>query len=154
MKIRLERISLNNWQQAITLDITDDQRHFLSTPSILYAIAEVQFYPTYTPYALFHHETMVGFAVFGHLPDSPTKWWIALLIIDHRHQGKGYGRAALTAIITSIQGQAPNCHEIALSYKPENTVAERIYLSVGFEKTDEIDEHGQVTMRLKLAPSQ
>jgi diamine N-acetyltransferase len=149
--IRLERITRDNWQQVIKLDIADEQRRFLETPSILYAIAEVQFYPPYMPYAIFDDETAVGFAVYGHLPEDPSSWWIPLLIIDQRYQGKGYGRAAMQAIIKAVREGVPDCREIALSYKPDNTAAERLYLSLGFEKTDEIDEHGQVTMRLHFS---
>jgi diamine N-acetyltransferase len=148
--IRLERVTRENWQQVITLDIADEQRRFLETPSVLYAVAEVQFHPTYTAYALYDVETLVGFAIYGHLPEDGTKWWIPLLIIDQRYQGKGYGRAAMQAIIKAVREGAPDCREIALNYKPDNTVAERLYLSAGFEKTDEIDERGQVTMRMRF----
>jgi diamine N-acetyltransferase len=150
MTIRLERVTRDNWQQVIKVDIADEQRRFLETPSVLYAIAELQFYSTYTPYAIYDDDTMVGFAVYGYLPEDRAKGWIPLLIIDHRYQGKGYGRAAMEAIIQAIQEGAPDCREIALSYKLDNTVAERLYLSIGFEKTNQIDEHGQVTMRLKF----
>jgi diamine N-acetyltransferase len=148
--IRLERLTRDNWQQVITLDIADEQRRFLETPSVLHAVAEVQFHPTYTPYAICDNKTAVGFVVYGYLPEDDSKWWIPLLIIDHRYQGKGYGRATMETIINTVREQAPTCREIALSYKPDNTAAERLYLSTGFEKTDEIDEHGQVTMRLKF----
>jgi diamine N-acetyltransferase len=151
--IRLERLTRDNWQQVISLDIADEQRRFLETPSVLYAVAEVQFHPTYTPYAICDDETTVGFAVYGYLPEDHAKWWIPLLIIDHRHQGKGYGRAAIEAILNTVRTQVPDCREIALNYKPDNTVAERLYLRIGFEKTDEVDERGQVTMRMKFEPS-
>jgi diamine N-acetyltransferase len=147
--VHLERLTRDNWRQVITLDIADDQRRFLETPSVLYGVAEVQFHPTYTPYAVYAEDTVVGFAVYGYLPEDQTRWWIPLVLIDQRYQGKGYGRAAMQAIIGSIQQEAPDCREIALSYKLDNTVAERLYLSLGFEKTDEIDERGQVTARMK-----
>lgn len=148
--IRLSHLTRDNWKQVIALDITDEQRRFLETPSVLYAVAEVQFHPTYTAYAISDDETTVGFVVYGYLPEDPSKWWIPLLIIDHRYQGKGYGRAAMEMVIHAVREQAPDCREIGLSLKPDNTTAERLYLSIGFEKTDEVDEHGQVTMLMKL----
>lgn len=150
--IRLSRLTRDNWKQVITLDITDEQRQFLETPSVLYAVAEVQFHPTYTAYAISDDETTVGFVVYGHLPENQMKWWIPLLIIDHHYQGRGYGRAAMEMVINAVREQAPDCREIGLSLKPDNTAAERLYLSVGFQKTDEVDEHGQVTMLMKLTP--
>jgi diamine N-acetyltransferase len=150
MKIRLERLTRHNWEQVITLDIAEHQRRFLETPSVLHAVAEVQFHPTYIAYAICDDKAAVGFVTYGHLPEDHAKWWIPLLIIDQRYQGKGYGRAAMKTIISSVREQAPYCREIALNYKPDNTVAERLYLRCGFEKTDEVDERGQVTMRLKF----
>jgi diamine N-acetyltransferase len=150
MMIRLERVSRDNWEQAITLDIADDQRRFLETPSILYGIAEVQFHPTYLPHVIYDGDTMVGFVVYGYLPEDHAKWWIPLLIIDRRYQGKGYGRAAMGAVIQAVRAQAPDSTEIALNFKPDNTVAERLYSSLGFVRTAEVDDKGQITMRLKF----
>ena len=150
--IRFVRVTQENFPQVITLDIADAQRRFLETPSVLYAIAEVQFHPTYLPYVIYADDSMVGFIIYGYLPEDPLKWWIPLLIIDQRCQGQGYGRAAMEALIRVVREQVPDCREIALNYKPENTIAERLYRSVGFETTTEIDEHGQVTMRLSFTP--
>lgn len=148
MAVRLERVTRDNWRQAIALDVTDYQRRFLDSESILHALAEVQFYPNYTPYAIYQGETMVGITSYGYLPEDPSKWWIPLIIIDHRHQGKGYGRAAMQAIIQRIQQEAPDWHAIGLSYKPANTVAERLYRSLGFEQT-ETDERGDIRAWLR-----
>ena len=148
--IRLERVTQDNLQEVVTLDIAEEQRRFLETPSVVYAMAEVQFHPTYLPYAICDGDTMVGFVIYGYLPEDHSKWWIPLLIIDRRYQGKGYGRAAMETVIHTVREQEQDCKEIALNYKVDNTVAERLYLSVGFEKTDEIDDRGQVTMRLKF----
>ena len=148
--VRLERLTVDNWRDVITLDIADDQRRFLDTPSVLYAVAEVQFHPTYTAYAIYDDQTPVGFAVFGHLPEDHSRWWIPLILIDHHHQGKGCGRAAMQQIIRQIQEQAPHCRDIGLSYKAENTVAERLYRGLGFAKANEHDEHGNVIARLEV----
>lgn len=148
--IRLERVVRDNWKEVIKLDIADEQRRFLETPSVLHSVAEGQFHPTYTSHAVCDDETIVGFIAYGYLPEEPTKWWIPLIIIDHRYQGKGYGRGALTAVIQAVREQAPDATEIGLSYNPTNAVAEGLYLSLGFEKTDEIDDRGQVTMRKQL----
>lgn len=148
--IRLERVTQDNFKQVIRLDIAEEQRRFLETPTILYAIAEVQFHPTYIPYVICDDATMVGFVIYGHLPEDHTRWWVPLLIIDHHWQGKGYGRTAMELVLNTVRTKAPYCREIALSYKSDNVVAERLYFSLGFEKTEEIDELGQVTMRLHV----
>lgn len=153
MAVSLKRVTKDNWRQVIAVDIADDQRRFLDSESVLHALAEVQFYPSYTPYAIYDGEIVVGCISCGDLPEDPSKWWIPLLVIDHSHQGKGYGRAAMRAIIQLIQEEAPHCHAIGLSYKPANTVAERLYRSLGFEHTDETDERGNVYAWLRLNQS-
>jgi diamine N-acetyltransferase len=148
--VHLERLTADNWRQVITLDIANDQRRFVRTPSVLYGVAEVQFHPTYTAYAIYDDEMIVGFAVYGHAPDDPAHWWIPLILIDRHHQGKGYGRAAMQQIIQLIQAEAPQCRQIALSYQPDNAAAEHLYLSLGFENTGETDNRGYLTARLNL----
>ncbi len=152
MVLNLKQVTRDNWRQVIALEITDDQWRFLDSESLLYALAEIQFYPSYIPFAIYDEDTLIGCASYGYLPENPSKWWIPLLIIDHRHQGKGYGRAAMQAIIQRIQQEAPECRAIGLSYKPANSVADRLYRSLGFERTDEIDELGNTHAWLKVDP--
>ncbi len=148
--VHLERLTVDNWRQVIALDIADAQRRYIITPSVLYGVAEVQFHPTYTPYAIYNDEAIVGFAVYGHPPDDPTHWWIPLILVDRHHQGKGYGRAAMQQIIQRIQQQASDCRQITLTYEPTNVAAEHLYLSLGFEMTGELDSHGYITARLNM----
>jgi diamine N-acetyltransferase len=64
-------------------------------------------------------------------------------MIDERFQGRGYGKAALLEIIEAMK-QTEDCREIYLSFVPENTGAEKLYLSVGFENTGEISQGEKV----------
>ena len=41
----------------------------------------------------------------------------------------------------------PGCREVALSYEPENTVARRLYASLGFVETGEQEEDELVARR-------
>ena len=60
-------------------------------------------------------------------------------MIDAKYQGKGYGRAGIEAVLEFIKsapvGEAKACW---LSYEPENSVAQKLYASFGFEETGEI----------------
>jgi RimJ/RimL family protein N-acetyltransferase len=47
--------------------------------------------------------------------------------------------------------QIEDCREIYLSFVPENTSAEKLYSSVGFERTGEISEHNEVVMKFPLS---
>ena len=63
-------------------------------------------------------------------------YWIGGLVIDAEYQGKGYGRAAMEALLDYLAAQ-PGYREAALSCDPENTVARRLYASLGFVETGE-----------------
>ena len=79
---------------------------------------------------------------------SAKSYWLIRLMIAAEHQGKGHGRAAMLQAIQLIRGQ-PGCSSISLSFGPENTTAERLYASLGFEPTGEILE-GETVYRLDL----
>jgi diamine N-acetyltransferase len=69
-------------------------------------------------------------------------------MIDKRHQGKGYGRAAMVALIERIKAQG-NFRAIELSFEPTNTAAERLYASLGFVRTGWMID-GEAEMRVNI----
>ena len=153
MTVTLVPVTGDNWRQVITVEVTEEQRRLLDSESVLHALAEGRFHPTYSPYAIYQGDTLVGFASYGYLPENRSRWWIPLLVIDRRHQGRGHGRAAMEAIVQHVRLMAPDCRAIGLSYKPENSIAERLYLSLGFELTGDRDEGGEVQVWLDLRPA-
>ncbi|MCD7776103.1 MAG: GNAT family N-acetyltransferase [Firmicutes bacterium] len=58
--------------------------------------------------------------------------------IAPEHQKKGYGRDAAALAVRILSSAMPNL-QIELSVVEGNLEAERLYLSVGFEKTDRFD---------------
>ena len=62
------------------------------------------------------------------------------LMIDKRHQHKGYGRQAVAQALDFIRsapcGKAEYCY---LSYEPDNAVAKALYASFGFQETGDKD---------------
>ncbi|MGH7862914.1 MAG: GNAT family N-acetyltransferase [Candidatus Dormibacteraceae bacterium] len=116
----------------LPVSVREDQRHFLdATESVLYAVAEGQFHPTFPVYAVMVDATVVGFVCCGFLPEDDTIGWIPLIIIDKARQGRGYGRAAMESMI-ALMSENPACRAIGLNYVPANTVAARLYASLGF----------------------
>ena len=85
--------------------------------------------------------------MFG-LDIEDNRYYLVRLMIDEKFQGKGYGRAATLVVIEKMR-RIEDCKEIYLSFVPENTNAERLYKSVGFERTGEISE-GEIVMRFKI----
>lgn len=150
MTVRLEPLTADNWREAIALEIASDQWRYLDSESLLHFVAEGNFHPTYKTHAIYSDDMMVGIVSFGYEPADPSRWWIPLIVVAHEHQGKGYGRAAMLAVIDRIRQEAPECEHLGLAYKPDNLVAERLYLSLGFEPAAAPDDKGEVPAWLRM----
>ncbi len=144
-EIRLEEVTPQNFWQCINLKVADEQANFVA-PNVR-SIAESKVYPFLVPLAVYNGDEVVGFTLSGRYPDS-GKYYIVRLMIDASHQGKGYGRAMTQKLIERMRRQ-PDCRDIYLSFVPGNEVAETLYRSLGFERTGETDEFGEIIMRLK-----
>jgi len=100
------------------------------------------------PFAICNGEEVVGYVLLGieKLEEDDflykkfgdkTVYDLNRFMIDVKHQGKGFGKAAMLKIIeflrTFPQGKADSVH---LSYVTTNEAARRLYASVGFVETD------------------
>jgi diamine N-acetyltransferase len=112
--------------------------------------AEAAIESTWTPLAIYAGDELVGFALFGR-DDETGSWWIMRYMIDARHQGRGYGTAALPLLI-DLMVERQGCGEIFLGYEPTNDVAERLYARMGFVPTGEI-VGSEIVARLGLVNS-
>jgi diamine N-acetyltransferase len=144
--ITLQEITSKNWRNCVRLKVRSDQENFVA--SNVYSLAQSKYEPGLVPLAVYDGETMVGFVMYSEQPFEPGKYFIYRVMVGAEFQGKGYGRATMQTLIERIK-KLPNCQEIALSYEPENEVAERLYESLGFRKTGEVLEE-EVVSSLKL----
>jgi diamine N-acetyltransferase len=134
--IRLVNVNKDNWQACIQLPTSEDHARFVA-PNV-YSIAEAQFYPdTVAACCIYAGETMVGFAMYGSDEDDATLFAIDRLMIAEGHRGKGYGKATLSAILEEAKRRGFS--RIRLSTNPENMKAIKLYESVGFRATGEMD---------------
>ncbi|MBB4141916.1 GNAT family N-acetyltransferase [Rhizobium rhizoryzae] len=102
------------------------------------------------PRAILHDGEPVGFLMY----DATSADDVAQLyrfIIDERQQGRGFGRAALSAVIAEIRRE-PHVLKISICYEPENLAARQLYLSAGFVEQG-LDEDGEMIAHLALPPS-
>lgn len=148
MAIRLEPITKDNWRKALRLKLDEKQKHFVA-PNY-YSILESIFEPeNLYSRAAYDGDEMVGFTMFGYDPETqPRRYWIVRLMVDLDHQGKGYGRAIMNAVIDILK-QQPGCDAIYISFEPENDPARALYSSLGFVDTGTIEE-GEVVYKLPL----
>jgi diamine N-acetyltransferase len=145
-QVHLEPVTVENWKACIALELAPSQKDFL--PSNLYSIAEAQFYTEAKSKAIYNTQNeLVGYALFGR-DIFADKWKIFRLMIDKRHQGHGYGKSAMNAIIAHISKE-PDGDEILISYHDDNQVARQLYAKLGFVE-QQTNAKGQVTAMLKL----
>ena len=128
MDVILKPVDESNWQACADLKLADGQAHFL--PATLFSIAQSKFYPHWHVVGIYDGDTLVGFAIYG-LDLTDNSMNLIRLMIDAQHQGKGYGKTALAAILAVIRQQYGS-QTIWLSISPRNTAAVRLYKGFGF----------------------
>ena len=152
--ITLRAVTSDNWRETLTLTVRPEQQRFISeyAPVAAIALAKAYIRPggmTWTPYAVYSGAMMVGFFVMAYEPDTSDHYWLFHFFIDQRHQGRGYGRAAMQRIIELVRREYPQCRALLLTVHPENLAAQRLYTAAGFQPTGG-ERWGEPVYRLTL----
>jgi diamine N-acetyltransferase len=142
--IVLMPVTVQNWEAAASLELEENQQDFIRSNA--WSIAEASFHPELKPMGIYRGGTMVGFLMYGKSYRS-ERTWLYRLMIDRKYQGQGLGKEAMERLIRRMRDEGYD--EISVGYDPENTVAERLYLSFGFQPTG-MAEWGEKTARLEL----
>jgi diamine N-acetyltransferase len=144
MCVRLEPLTRDNWYECSRLEVKPEQRDYVA--SNLLCIAEVQFYPSWRAYPIYTNDRMVGFVMYEH-DEEQNEWWISALMIVAAEQGKGYGKAALQALLPLMK--EAGCREVFVGYANENDAARTLYRSLEFIEVD-LDDEGDMVAKLQL----
>ncbi|WNQ14109.1 GNAT family N-acetyltransferase [Paenibacillus aurantius] len=154
--ITLRKITLDNRREIFKLEVAEDQRGYvasnLSSVASCYVLSTNGGHPF--PFAIYAEEQPVGFVmlVYGITGyDEPSlakdNYCILRLMIDKQYQNRGYGREAMVQILEFIRtfpaGPAKYCW---IPYKPENTMAKKLYESFGFRDNGEIFNQEAITV--------
>jgi diamine N-acetyltransferase len=153
--IRLIEVDRTNARAMALLELTPKQRGWVSGPAWSLARCYVKFFGDsfeHTPWIIEGDGHIVGFSTIACDPASETEYWIDDIMIDRRFQGRGYGRAATLETLRAITKRYPQCRGVQLTCFRGNTLAAKLYLSLGFVPTGaEDDEFGEPTYVLKGA---
>jgi diamine N-acetyltransferase len=141
--MELREVNADNWRDVVRIEPRKVQGRFVA--SVAYYLNLCHYGEEWQPLAIYQDGEPVGFAMWGYDAEEDSHW-IGGFFIDANHQGKGYGRAAMEALLDHLARQ-PGYREAALSYEPENTVARRLYASLGFVETGERAEDEFVARR-------
>lgn len=101
--------------------------------------------PAHTLFGIEAEGEMVGFYVVHPDPRDGACWWLGWFALDRRVQGRGYGRAAMDAIVQRLHRIA-GCRRIRLAVTPDNVHARRLYEQVGFRLAGLLRETGDLVM--------
>jgi diamine N-acetyltransferase len=130
----LEAITKDNWIKAISLRVREDQEKFVASNAV--SLAQLNFLNDFHAKGIYVGEEMIGFALYG-MDEDDHEYWIYRMMIDQKHQGKGYGKEAIKLVIDDIKMIKEDRHKtITLSYEPTNEHAKRVYEKVGFKEID------------------
>ena len=146
MTVTLRPITRDNLWAVVDLKLHPGQEAFVAANVISIANAAVE--PTFVPLGIYTGDELVGFAMYGQHPTTGA-WWVIRLMIEREHQARGYGRAAMEAVIAMMADRV-GCDEIVTSFNPANAVAAGLYASLGFRPTGEIED-GEPLVLLRLA---
>ena len=144
--IKLRPIDRETFRDVLDLETTPAQSAWVATPARYLAICTYE--GVWHPLGLYADAGPVGFAMWARDPDDGS-YWIGGFLIDRHHQGRGLGRAAMEALIAYLSGEV-GAGRIALSYSPDNDVARRLYASLGFIETGEMEGSERVA-RLRVS---
>jgi len=146
--VTLKDVTAANWRAVADLELDPAQEDLVA--SNLYSLAESKFDPDACPRAVYAGKKVVGFLMYDVQPTRgrSREATIYRFMIDRKHQGKGYGRAALEQVLAEIK-MIPGMKSISIGYMPENPVAKPFYASFGFVETG-LDDDGEMIAELKL----
>lgn len=111
------------------------------------SIAEAHYEPKAWCRAIYADEEPVGFIMLLDDPDTP-RYYLWRLMIDARHQGRGFGKEAVLQLIDHVRTR-PGATQLTVSWVPGDGGPAAFYEKLGFVATDRI-EHGEVEGRLVL----
>ena len=134
MNIQLKVVTRENWEEALKLQVKENQLKFV--PPVAVSLAKVYIKPDgdnveYIPFAIYHGDLMVGFVMHAVVRETSDMYWINGFIIDQSRQGNGYGKA-LQESINIIKNTFKSCKEIRLTVHKDNLSAKKLYERYGF----------------------
>nr|WP_315362380.1 GNAT family N-acetyltransferase [Cytobacillus firmus] len=140
--IDFREIDRHNFFDVIDLRVAEEQKAFVA-PNV-FSLAQAKAFPECECLAIYHDEVLAGFTMFC-MDDDDKEYWIYRLMVDEKHQSKGYGKAAMEKLIERIK-QDQEHKVIYLSFEPENHLAKGLE-KLGFKADDRVID-GEIVYKL------
>ena len=139
MAVTLKCITEDNFLEAFRLKLRKDQEEFVSHP--IRSLAQAYVYRNQCqPFGIYQDEEMVGYVMVIYDYDVP-EYDIWHMMIDETRQGKGYGKEALKRVLEYIETKPfGESNRVVLTCNQQNIPGLRLYRSLGFKETGNVDE--------------
>ena len=143
--VSLKPVTRENLEEVLALRVNEDQEKYVISNAESLSRAYVYSETAY-PFAIYDDDTIVGFIMMGYY-EVKRYYTLWEFMIDSKYQNKGYGRQALKLGLNFVKEKFGPV-DIYTGVTLGNTVAKKLYESVGFESTGLL-ELGMEEMRLK-----
>jgi diamine N-acetyltransferase len=151
--VTLRAITDHNLPAMLELRVAAAQEGFVD--GVARSLGDAAEHPELAPWprAVYAGERPVGFVMLADgvaegNPDVPWPFYLWRMLIDCRFQGRGYGRAALDAVVAYLRSRAA-ARELVTSVVLGDGSPLGFYLKYGFVDTGEMFDHERV-LRLAL----
>lgn len=142
--VHLIDISPDNWR--LGLKVAPKQEHYVANSAVMLARAYAYREQRSRAFVICDDETPVGMGLYYDLPDLEC-YDFSQLFIDERYQGKGYGKAAVQAVLDAMRKDG-KYSKVELCYIEENEAAKQLYEGFGFIEIDRDED--EIIMELHL----
>ena len=138
--IKLSEITEDNWLKAASLSVKDAQKDFVAPAVGILARGYVYRNCNSKVFVIENDEGAVGLALVREFDDEPLGYDLQQFMIDQRHQGQGYGSAALGLILDELRKEGHYDH-VEVCVKKADIEAIRLYEKHGFVDSGYIDDN-------------
>ena len=143
--IELREITWDNFWDIINLKPAEAQKNYLPPNSVFMAQAYINLKMQHPDVclAIYHGENAIGFTKIVFIPKdeepfcfAEDTYYLDAMMIDEKHQGKGYGKLALAQILAFMQTKPWGvASSIKTACYDNNPTAAKLYEKFGFVKT-------------------
>jgi diamine N-acetyltransferase len=149
MTVQLREVTRDTVSAVCKLDAGDDRKQV--APNSV-SIAQAHFQGEAWFRAAYDDDLLVGFVMLYdptlvESPDEPD-FFLWRLMIDQSHQGKGYGRAVVEALVEHVRTR-PGAQRLLVSHVKSADRLSRFYQSLGFRYTG-VEDDGELVMERTL----
>ncbi|MFJ7954446.1 GNAT family N-acetyltransferase [Lysinibacillus sp. NPDC096418] len=136
--VELKHFSNKYMNELNSFVLTEEQKQFSALPSKFEEVNEGQY-----RIVILSDNTPVGFFLLNSnervkkYSNNLNALLLTALSINLTEQGKGYAKQGMALLVEFIKTEFPNCDEIVLVVDKDNIPAQKLYLKVGFEDTNE-----------------